>query len=94
MSLDLAELRGLLADWQSFEDDDNRAVLEELIDHAVVLPAGARQSPRCRLAHASSHGPKFSREPLLIAAGRLAGDEREGIRWEPLTLQLDAKGNP
>jgi DNA invertase Pin-like site-specific DNA recombinase len=40
MVADLEDLRDLLNDWQSFDDDDKRAMLEHLIDHAVVLPPG------------------------------------------------------
>ncbi len=43
--VDLGQLRPLLDDWQSFDDNDKREFLEQLIDHAVVLPPG----PKSRL---------------------------------------------
>lgn len=37
---DLDELRGLLADWETFEDNDKRTLIETVIDYAVVRPPG------------------------------------------------------
>lgn len=39
-SVDVDELRALLDGWLDFPDDDKRAVLSAVIDHAVLLPPG------------------------------------------------------
>lgn len=36
----LEELRAVLADWRSFDDNDKRAVLEAVIEKAVLMPPG------------------------------------------------------
>lgn len=51
--VDIAELRQLLAGWLDFPDDEKRAALEAVIDHAVLLPPGRGQ----RLQVVWSSGP-------------------------------------
>jgi DNA invertase Pin-like site-specific DNA recombinase len=41
--VDLDELRSLLADWQTFEDNDKRALIETVIDYIVVRPPGRQE---------------------------------------------------
>jgi site-specific DNA recombinase len=40
--VDLAELRSLLASWDTFDDNDKRVLIETMIDHAVVRPPGRK----------------------------------------------------
>jgi DNA invertase Pin-like site-specific DNA recombinase len=39
---DLDELRSLLANWETFEDNDKRTLIETVIDYAVVRPPGRK----------------------------------------------------
>jgi DNA invertase Pin-like site-specific DNA recombinase len=41
-SVDLDELRSLLASWDTFDDNDKRALIETVIDYAVVMPPGRK----------------------------------------------------
>jgi DNA invertase Pin-like site-specific DNA recombinase/predicted nucleic acid-binding Zn-ribbon protein len=41
-AVDLDELKALLADWDTFEDNDKRALIETVIDYAVVRPPGRK----------------------------------------------------
>ena len=38
--VDLDELRSLLADWETFDDNDKRTLIETVIDYIVVRPPG------------------------------------------------------
>ncbi len=40
--VDLDELRALLADWETFEDNDKRVLIETVIDNIVVRPPGRK----------------------------------------------------
>jgi hypothetical protein len=40
--VDIDELRNLLADWDTFEDNDKRTLIETVIDYAVVRPPGRK----------------------------------------------------
>jgi DNA invertase Pin-like site-specific DNA recombinase len=41
--VDLDELRALLADWETFEDNDKRVLIETVIDYIVVRPPGRKE---------------------------------------------------
>lgn len=40
--VDLDELRSLLADWETFEDNNKRTLIETVIDYIVVWPPGRK----------------------------------------------------
>jgi hypothetical protein len=40
--VDLDELRGLLANWETFDDNDKRVLIETVIDYIVVRPPGRK----------------------------------------------------
>jgi DNA invertase Pin-like site-specific DNA recombinase len=40
--VDLDELRGLLANWETFDDNDKRVLVETVIDYIVVRPPGRK----------------------------------------------------
>ena len=56
--VDLDELRSLLANWSTFEDNDKRALIETVIDYAVVRPPGRKD----RLEVHWADTPRFPNE--------------------------------
>jgi len=61
--VDLDELKRLLAEWERFDDNDKRALIETVIDYAVVRPPGRRE----RLEIHWADSPRSSGETRLTS---------------------------